>query len=151
MIGSWVLEGMMAGQQTTHDVTFQWVLGYEYVQMHEISRERTRANTPRYEAIVYIGRDSSTKEYAALWLDNTAYGAFAPAGTGHGVAAGDSIAFVFTESPTNHVDTRFKYNRSADTWEWHLDNVESGVAKPFARVTLRRNASARSQEHSPND
>ena len=40
LIGHWVLRGTIARQQTVHDVTFEWLLGREYVQMHEISRER---------------------------------------------------------------------------------------------------------------
>ena len=72
LIGTWVLEGPMAGRQVVHDVTFSWVLGREYVQLHEISRERTATGAPAYEAIVYIMRDPSTGQYACLWLDNTA-------------------------------------------------------------------------------
>jgi len=52
LIGRWVLRGPMAGKDVVHDVTFQWVLGAEYVEMHEVSRERTSAGTPAYEAIV---------------------------------------------------------------------------------------------------
>src|SRR6185503_5929792 len=40
LVGNWVLRGTIARQQTTHDVTFDWMLGREYVQMHEVSRER---------------------------------------------------------------------------------------------------------------
>jgi hypothetical protein len=40
LIGHWVLRGTIARQSTTHDVTFDWMLGREYVQMHEVSRER---------------------------------------------------------------------------------------------------------------
>lgn len=138
LIGNWVLQGRMAGKQTVQDVSFQWVLGYEYVVMHEATREKNESGAPAYEAIVYIGRDPKTHEYAALWLDNTAYGAFKPAGTGHGFAAGDSIPFLFVESPTSRVHTTFKYNRASDEWEWHMDDEDAGVIRPFARVTLTR-------------
>ena len=57
LIGRWVLRGHMAGKDVVHDVTFQWVLGGEYVEMHEVSRERTSARTPAYEAIVYLVHD----------------------------------------------------------------------------------------------
>src|SRR5688572_4577920 len=30
LVGNWVLRGTIAGQQTTHDVTFQWMLGRAY-------------------------------------------------------------------------------------------------------------------------
>jgi hypothetical protein len=138
LIGHWVLRGHMAGKDVVHDVTFQWVLGGEYVEMHEISRERTSSGTPAYEAIVYLVHDPHTHEYGALWLDNTDYNAFLPAGQGHGVAAGDSIPFVFTYSATDRVHTTFVYDRATDTWAWHMDNEDARGRRPFARVQLTR-------------
>jgi len=138
LIGRWVLRGHMAGKDVIHDLTFQWVLGGEYVEMHEVSRERTSGRTPAYEAIVYLVHDPHTHEYGALWLDNTDYNAFLPAGQGHGLAAGDSIPFVFTYSPTDHVHTTFVYDRPTDTWAWHMDNEDARDRRPFARVKLTR-------------
>lgn len=138
MIGRWVLRGTIAHKQVVHDVTFQWVLGGEYVEMHEVSRERTPAGTPAYEAIVYIGRDPSTSEYAAQWLDNTAYGAFSPAGVGRGNAVADSISFLFTYTTTSWFHTTFVYYRSSDSWSWHMDNDDEKGRRPFARVELTR-------------
>jgi hypothetical protein len=138
LIGRWVLRGPMAGKAVVHDVTFEWVLGGEYVEMHEVSRERTPAGTPAYEAIVYLVRDPHTQEYAALWLDNTDYNAFNPAGVGRGAAAADSIPFVFTASPTDHFHNTFVYDRATDTWAWHMDNDDARGRRPFARVTLTR-------------
>jgi hypothetical protein len=138
LIGNWVLRGPMAGKQVVHDVTFRWVLDSEYVEMHEVSRERTASGTAAYEAIVYLGRDSTTHEYAALWLDNTAYGAFNPAGVGRGMADRDSIPFVFIDSPTVRFHNTFVYDRTSNSWAWHMDNDQSGVRRMFARVTLTR-------------
>ena len=138
LVGHWVLRGPMAGQQVVHDVTFQWVLGGEYVEMHEVSRERTPAGTPAYEAVVYLVRDPRTHEYAALWLDNTDYNAFNPAGVGHATAMADSIPFVFTDSATSRFHTTFVYHRASDSWEWHMDNDDAKGRRPFARVTLTR-------------
>ena len=138
MVGTWVLQGTIAGKETTHDVVMEWVLDHEYVQMHEVSRERTPAGTPAYEAIVYFVRDPSTKQYAVLWLDNTAAAVFDPGGVGHATAAGDSIPFVFVYSDTSRFHNTLVYHRPADTWEWHMDNEQSGVRRPFARVTLKR-------------
>src|SRR3954463_444058 len=137
LVGSWVLRGTIAGQTVVHDVSARWVLGNEYVELREVSRGKTKAGAPDYEAIVYLGRDQKTREYAALWMDNTAYGAFAPAGTGHGMVAGDSIAFLFTDA-ASRFHNAFVYRRSADTWEWHLDNDDAKGRRPFARVTLTR-------------
>ncbi len=138
LIGRWVLRGPMAGKEVVHDVTFTWVLDGEYVAMHEVSRERVPGGKPAYEAIVYLVRDPHTHEYAALWLDNTAYNAFNPAGVGRATAAGDSIPFVFTASPTNHFHNTFVYEWKTGTWAWHMDNDDARGRRPFARVTLTR-------------
>jgi hypothetical protein len=133
-----VLRGTIARQQTTHDVTFEWLLGQRYVQMHEISREREPDGRPAYEAVVLFGRDPKSGEYAALWLDNTGTSAFDPIGTGRGYAAGDSIPFLFRYDAVNSFHTTFVYDRTRDAWEWHMDNDSAGVRRPFARVTLTR-------------
>ena len=138
LIGSWVLRGTIARQPTVHDVTFDWMLGREYVQMHELSRERAANGTPAYEAVVLFGRDPKSGEYACLWLDNTGATAFDPIGTGRGRVAGDSIPFEFRYSPTTGFHTTFVYSRMTDSWQWHMDNDSAGVRRPFARVTLTR-------------
>jgi hypothetical protein len=138
LIGHWVLRGTISKQSTTHDVMFEWMLGREYVRMHEVSRERAPNGKPAYEAIVLFGRDPRTGEYACLWMDDTATSAFDPAGTGRGMVAGDSIPFVFHYTATTSFHTTFVYNAAMDSWQWHMDNDSAGVRRPFARVTLTR-------------
>ncbi len=138
LIGHWVLQGPMAGQRVTHDVTCEWVLGHEYVRLHEVSRERSTSGGPAYEAIVYLVRDPRTKEYAALWLDNTGYGPFEPSGVGHATVSADSLPFVVVDSDTSRFHNPFVYKRTTDTWEWHMANDEKGVLRPFAWVTLTK-------------
>lgn len=138
LVGHWVLRGTIARQRTVHDVSFEWLLEHEYVQMHEVSRERSPDGTPAYEAVVLFGRDPKTGAYACLWMDNTAAAAFPPEGTGRGTVAGDSIAFLFPYTTTTSFHTTFVYHRPTDSWEWHMDNDSSGVRKPFARVVLTR-------------
>lgn len=138
LIGQWVLTGTIGRRQTTHDVTFQWLLGHEYVQMHEVSRERATDGSPAYEAVVLFGRDSSSGEYACLWMDNTGANAFDPAGIGRGSVAGDSIPFLFRYTVLTSFHNTFVYDRTSDTWQWHMDNDSIGVRRPFARLTLTR-------------
>jgi hypothetical protein len=139
LIGHWVLQGPMAGQPSvTHDVSFEWVLNKEYVVMHEVSREKTASGTPAYEAIVYIYADQKTRQFAALWLDNTAASPFDPIGVGHATASGDSIPFLWNYSATDKFHNTFIYHRKSDTWRWVMDNEQNGVLRNFARVTLKR-------------
>ena len=138
LVGHWVLRGTIARHETIHDVTFEWMLGREYVQMHEVSRERAANGLPAYEAVVLFGRDPRSGEYGCLWMDNTGATAFDPQGIGRGAVAGDSIPFFFRYTDTDSFHTTFVYNRAVDAWQWHMDNDSAGVRRPFARVTLRR-------------
>jgi len=138
LIGHWVLRGTIAHEQTVHDVTFAWLLGREYVQMHEVARTPA-LNGTTYEAVVLFGRDPQTGAYDCMWLDNTAAAAFDdPRGIGRGSVAGDSVPFLFRYTATDSFHTTFVYNRATDSWQWHMDNDSSGVRRPFARVTLTR-------------
>ena len=138
LIGQWVLTGTIGRRQTTHDVTFQWMLGREYVQMHEVSRERAGDGSPVYQAVVLFGRDPRSGEYACLWMDNTASNAFDAAGFGRGSVAGDSIPFFFRYTATTSFHNTFVYDKASDTWQWRLDNDSAGVRRPFARLSLAR-------------
>jgi len=149
LIGHWVLSGTISGRSTVHDVTFAWVLGREYLQMHEVSRERAANGAPAYEAVVLFGRDPRSGEYACLWMDNTVSAAFDPAGTGRGRVSGDSLPFIFHYTSSTGFINTFVYSRTTDSWQWHMDNDSAGVRRVFARVTLKRRTSPAAPDSSP--
>jgi hypothetical protein len=139
MVGRWVLNGRIAGKDTTHDVQGNWVLNHLYVRLHEVSREKDTRGRPAYEAIVYVTRDVVKGEYAVLWLDNTASGAFADEGTGHARLNGESLPFVFKNARGEvSFKNTFVYDSATQTWTWLMDNVDEGVSKPFGRVKLSK-------------
>jgi hypothetical protein len=135
MIGQWVLHGTIDGQETTHDVTAEWVLNHEYVRLHEFSRERTGQGQPAYEAIVFIGRDSPSGGFACLWLDSTGGGGLSAQAIGHAKPGSDEITFLF-RLKNSVFHTTFAYSKSANTWQWLMDDEEAGKLQPFARVKL---------------
>jgi hypothetical protein len=138
LVGRWVMRGTIGKQQTTHDLTMRWVLDSEYVEMHEVSRDKAASGKPAYEAIVWFVKDPHTGEYAAQWFDNTDYTAFKPAGVGHGTRTGDAITFLFTTSPTDRDHTTFAYDRKSDSWTLTIDGEVNGILTPFARTTITR-------------
>ena len=138
LAGRWVLRGVIHRQATVHDVTFSWMLGREYLQMHEVSREKNPDGTPQYEAVVLLARDPHSGEYAVEWFDNSGTSAFDPAGIGRGAVAGDSIPFLFHYTAATSFHNTFVYHRSPESWEMHMDNDSLGVRRPFARLTLTR-------------
>jgi hypothetical protein len=139
LTGTWVLRGQIAGKDTTHDVVAEWVLGHEYVRLHEVAREKDGKGNAAYEAIVFIGSGRPSHEYACLWLDSTGDGGLAPEGIGHGTRVGAEIPFVFLDGKGRiSFKNTFAYDKSTDSWEWLMDNVADGKAIPFGRVKLTR-------------
>ena len=139
LVGTWVLRGQIAGKDTTHDVVAEWVLGHEYVRLHEVAREKDAKGNPAYEAIVFIGSGRPSHDYTCLWLDSTGGGGLVPEGFGHAKRAGEDIPFVFLDgSGKISFKNTFAYDKSTDSWAWLMDNVVGGKAIPFGRVKLTR-------------
>jgi hypothetical protein len=137
MTGHWVLQGTIAGHETTHDVEPEWVLGHEYLRLHEVSRDKNAQGRAAYEAIVFIEWDETASEYRCLWLDSTAGGGLSGQGIAHAKRDGDQIPFLFKSKGGDFHNT-FAYNKSNDTWQWIMDGEDGGKLVPFARVKLTR-------------
>ena len=139
LTGHWVLSGTIAGKETTHDVAADWVLGHEYVRLHEVSREKKRDGQPAYEAIVFVGWDKNSSQYQCLWLDSTDSGGLSGQAIAHARRSGDELPFVFKESDGSISFTNtFVYHQESDSWAWIMDKVTKGKSTPFARLTLQR-------------
>lgn len=139
LVGNWVLRGDIAHRPVTHAVKVQWVLAHQYIQIRETSRSRTAAVKPEYDAIVYIGWNPDSRQYACLWLDSTGGNGLVGWAFGHADPDANTLAFLFTDkdgSPSVH--NTFAYDRKSNTWSWTIDNVDKGQLKPFANVKLTR-------------
>jgi hypothetical protein len=113
MTGKWVLQGTIAGKETTHDIVSEWVLSHEYVRLHEVSREKDAKGRPAYEAIVFIGWNQTSGEYACLWLDSTGGGGLSAQAIGHAKRGGDEIAFLFKGQDGSIFHTTFRGDKGA--------------------------------------
>ena len=135
--GTWVLQGTIAGKETIHDVDAEWILGHEYMQFREVSREKDSTGAPAYEALVTIGWDDSSKQYACLWLDNTS-GQGLTGIIAYAKREPDRMVFLFKSKDGSLFHTTFVREQKADTWQWLMDGEDHGKLEPFARVTLHR-------------
>ena len=139
LVGKWVLRGMIARKQTTHDVVAEWFLDHQYLRIHEISREKNEKGHALYEAVVLIGWDEVALEYQCLWLDSTGGGGLTAQGIAQGKRSDDSIPFLFRERDGSiSFNNTFSYDKVNDSWSWQMDNVQKGKAVPFGRVKLTR-------------
>lgn len=137
MAGRWILEGTIAGKATTHDVDASRVLNGQYLQLHEVSRERDAQGRPAYEAFVYLTWEPSRGEYSCLWLDSTSNAGLSNGVLGRAKPSGDQLRLLFKSTDGSTFHTTFAYDRKADGWQWKMDGEEKGQLVPFARVTLR--------------
>ena len=139
------MQGTIAGRNTTHDVDAEWVLDHHYLRIHEVSRERTGKGKPQYEATIYIAWNEPTKQYAAVWLD--VYGGMSAESVGIADPKKNELPFIFKDDKgAINFSNDFVYDAKADTWDWLMDNVDNGVAKPFGRVKLKR---SRAEDNKP--
>jgi hypothetical protein len=136
LTGTWVLRGTIDGKETTHDIISEWVLGHQYVRLHEVSREKDAKGQAAYEAIVFIGWDQPSGEYACLWLDSTGGGGLSAQAIGYAKRGGDEMAFLFKGQNGSRFHTTFAYDKKSGTWQWIMDGEEGGKLQPFARLKL---------------
>ena len=136
LVGRWTMIGSLGGTHTIHDVEADWVLKREYVQYHEVSRERGPDGIPAYEAILILGWDIKANEFKCAWLDNTAGGGLSL--IAHGPRSGDAMPLVFPLSEHHSLHSTFSYDASADTWRLTIDDMTDAKADRFGDVTLTR-------------
>jgi len=137
-VGDWVLQGMIAGGEVTHDIEAAWVLGHQYLRFHDVARERDATGAIAYDATVFIGWDEPAGGYACLWLDSTGGGGLVADIIGRAQPNGDELAFLFPMGEGSVFHTTFAYDREQDTWEWRMDSERDGEFKPFARATMAK-------------
>jgi len=138
LTGHWVLRGTIGKRTTTHDVDAKWILKQEYVEVHEVSREKNKDGTPQYEAVILLVWDPKKKEYASQWMDTTGYNLFVPESIGHAKSTGsDNIQFYWGNSDDG-IHTTFAYDARQNSWKWDIDNLIKGKEVPFARLALTR-------------
>ncbi len=135
LAGRWTLQGIIMGKQTTHDVSAEWVLGHQYLRMHEVSREKKSGGEPEYEAMVFIGWDDKSKQYVCYWLDD--FGAGYDDAVARAKRNGNEIPFIFNYSD-GRFHTTFAYDPASDSWDLRMDSEDKGALKPFARTKLIR-------------
>jgi hypothetical protein len=137
LAGKWVLRGTMAGKQTTHDITAEWVANHQYLRLHEVSRERTADGNPQYDAFIHIGWNEQRKSYSIIWLDN--FWGIDPESIGTAVQKENELLFLWKdERGAVGFSNDLLYDPKTDSWLWTMDNVVNGANKPFGTVKLIR-------------
>ena len=138
LAGEWLLTGSLAGGQVEHDISAGWVLGREYFQIKETSRERDPNGHPAYEAIVYITFNKGDDRYDCLWLDNTSNAGLSNGIIAHAGREPGRLALVFKFNETFYFHTTFSYNPDEDSWSWLMRSEDGGKEEVFADAVMKR-------------
>lgn len=136
--GKWLLTGLMDGKQVKHDINADWVLGHEYFQIKETSREREADGRPTYEAIVYITFNQSTNQYDCLWLDNTSNAGLSNGIIAHAGKEPNKLALVFKFNEHFYFHTTLKYEANQNSWTWLMTSDDNGKKETFANVIMQK-------------
>jgi hypothetical protein len=140
LVGRWVITGPVAGEETTDDLTVEWVNQHQYLRLHEVSRHKRPDGRPRYEATVHIGWNQSTATYGIVWLDD--FGGLSTQSIGLATKSGDRLPFVFTNPDGTFTRTTMTYDPATKGWTWTIDEDRAGTLSRFATLKLTRAAGA---------
>ena len=134
--GMWKLEGTVAGRPAHHKVTAQWVLGHQFLEIHEQTAADAPASESRYDALWFLGHDEVSERYVLHLMD--VFGARYSEAIGYGTREGNELRFVF-EYPDGPFHKRWRWLPETNAWEWHLEQKDkTGKWKPFADFKLTR-------------
>jgi len=136
LTGKWLLTGFMAGKQVKHDINAGWVLGHEYFQIKETSRERDANGHPGYEAIVYITFNKSNDQYDCLWLDNTSNAGLSNGIIAHAKSEPNKLALLFKFNEHTFFHTILTYKPGQGSWDWQMTSDDDGKMKTFAKAVM---------------
>lgn len=137
LAGDWVLQGLLAGKNATHDVQGEWILNHEYLRLREVSREKKPDGTLAYEAFWFIEWNAKAQRYDCVLLDNTSGGGLSGP-VARAKREQNAIPFVFQLSPSEAIHTTFTYDQASDSWRWTIDDVNRGKTDRFADLHLTR-------------
>ena len=136
LAGEWLATGTMTGRPFKHHVSADWVLNHQFLKLHIQDLEEPAKGHPRYEAMVFLGRDNTSERYVAHWID--IFGGRFSETLGYGVREGDAIRLAF-EYPDGPFHTTFSWNGKAGTWAVLMrQKSAAGVWETFAEQTLAR-------------
>ena len=138
LTGKWVLKGTIAGKNILHDITAEWVLGHQYIELKETGREKLADGRPSYDAIVFICYNKKLNRYDCLWLDNTATTDFDAKAIAHGICKTNTIALLFKTGSKSLFHTMLTFTPNENKWHWKMESDENGKIEVFADAQMSK-------------
>jgi hypothetical protein len=111
LVGKWNLEGEVANERVRNDVSAQWVLKHQFLELTLTDV----ANPPAYVAKVFIGFDCVSERYVVHWIDS--FGGRFSETLGYGQKKDQAIEFRF-EYPQGPFLNQFSYDKEKNIWQF---------------------------------
>lgn len=136
MAGTWNLDGQVMGRDAHHKVEAEWVLNHQFLRIHEKTDSRAPSSERSYEAIWFLGYDTTSKRYVLHLMD--IFGGRFSETLGYGSRHDNEIQFVF-DYPDGSFHTAYRWSPSTDTWQWLMEQKDKdGKWTKFADLKLAR-------------
>lgn len=130
LVGGWRMTGHVRGEAVGYHLSVRHVLDDRFLELHM----RDTAALPRYEARIFIGRDTISGRIIVHWLDT--FGAAYSVPPGYGSITGDTLRFEVAYPDGPFRDT-FVFRRTEGVWELHIEAGNGqGAWRTFARYTV---------------
>jgi hypothetical protein len=133
--GEWLAKGQIMGDDVEYTVSVKPVLNSSFSELHMVDTE----NPPEYEALVFIGYDTTENKIIAHWLDS-----FGPAySIPHGTGSIDRNIIEFTvpysEGPFHD---HLTYNETNNSWSLVIESYKDSITwNKFAEYTFTKQRS----------
>ena len=133
--GKWLMTGHVMEDSVSYHLSVRPVLSGTFSELHMIDM----ADPPQYEALVFVGYDSTQNRVISHWLDS--FGALYSIPHGTGVIRSNKIEFIvpYEKQPFRDILT---FHPQSGTWTFLIESKsdESDGAKwtTFARYTMTR-------------
>jgi len=138
LAGAWKLEGAVMGNRAHHEVQADWVLNHQFLRIQEKTAADAPATEHRYDAIWYLGYDSTSDRYVLHLMDT--FGGRYSETLGYGTRDANQIRFVF-EYPDGPFHNTWRWNPADNSWQWLMEQKnKDGKWSPFANLKLTKSA-----------
>lgn len=133
--GEWRGKGQVMGDSVEYFISGRPVLNTMFTEIHMINVN----NPPGYEALVFIGYDSLSKEVFTHWLDSFGGAYSVPHGTG---TIDDAQIEFLIPYPTSTFRDVFSFDKETETWKLTIESqVDSLTWKNFASYNITKKLS----------
>ena len=130
LVGKWVMTGNVRNKPVQYTADGVWGLQQQFVSFHM----RDTASPPKYEAFLFIGLDSSKKQYVAHWLDVT--GGAGARVVGMGPLSSDKIEIIYPYEE-GRFRNLFKYDYIKEEWSFVIESEgKDGKWSNFAKYIV---------------